>query len=75
MSMTRQTPPFIVTANGCAPPMPPQPLAVTMNGGVCLVIDIDGTRLARRVETRYLDEIAPDLASAVRRATAAKAAG
>ncbi|NDB18962.1 MAG: urocanate hydratase [Actinobacteria bacterium] len=75
MSMTRHTPPFIVTANGCGGMGGAQPLAVTMNGGVCLVIDIDGTRLARRVETRYLDEIAPDLASAVRRATAAKAAG
>ncbi len=63
-----------VTA-GCGGMGGAQPLAVTMNGGVCLVIDIDGTRLQRRVETRYLDEIATDLPAAVRRATAAKAAG
>src|SRR4249919_2014327 len=35
-----------------------QPLAVTMNGGVCLVIDVDPARLRRRVEHRYLDEVA-----------------
>ncbi|MBU6336018.1 MAG: urocanate hydratase, partial [Chloroflexi bacterium] len=49
-----------VTA-GCGGMGGAQPLAVTMNGGTCLVIDIDGTRLQRRVETRYLDEIAADL--------------
>lgn len=63
-----------VTA-GCGGMGGAQPLAVTMNDGVCLVIDIDGTRLQRRVETRYLDELAADLPAAVRRASAAKAAG
>ena len=37
-----------------------QPLAVTMNDGVALVIDVDQHMLQRRVDHRYLDEIAPD---------------
>src|SRR5215475_8102876 len=49
-----------------------QPLAVTMNGGVCLVVDVDGRRLQRRIETRYLDEIASDLDDAIEKALAAK---
>ena len=61
-----------VTA-GCGGMGGAQPLAVTMNEGVCLVIDIDGTRLRRRVETRYLDEIAVNLDDAIDRALAAKA--
>ncbi len=61
-----------VTA-GCGGMGGAQPLAVTMNEGVCLVIDIDGTRLRRRVETRYLDEIANNLDDAIDRALAAKA--
>ena len=61
-----------VTA-GCGGMGGAQPLAVTMNEGVCLVIDIDGTRLRRRVETRYLDEIANNLDDAINRALAAKA--
>ncbi len=44
-----------------------QPLAVTMNEGTCLIIDIDPTRLQRRIETRYLDEIADDLDDAIAR--------
>jgi len=50
-----------------------QPLAVTMNDGVVLVIDVDPAMLQRRVDHRYLDEIAPDYLSAVRRVTEAKA--
>ena len=50
-----------------------QPLAVTMNDGVCLCVDVDPTRLMRRVEHRYLDEWTPDLDEAVRRVLAAKA--
>ncbi|MFW2381583.1 MAG: urocanate hydratase [Acidimicrobiales bacterium] len=49
-----------------------QPLAVTMNDGVVLIIDVDPHMLQRRVDHRYLDEIAPDYASAVRRVTEAK---
>ncbi|HVT57889.1 MAG TPA: urocanate hydratase [Thermoanaerobaculia bacterium] len=49
-----------------------QPLAVTMNEGVCLVAEVDRTRIERRLATRYLDEVAPDLASGVARALAAR---
>ena len=49
-----------------------QPLAVTMNDGVALVIDVDQHMLQRRVDHRYLDEIAPDYLSAVRRVEEAK---
>ncbi|HEX4723001.1 MAG TPA: urocanate hydratase, partial [Pseudonocardiaceae bacterium] len=49
-----------------------QPLAVTMNGGVALVVECDPARARRRVETRYLDEVASDVDDAVARVTAAK---
>jgi urocanate hydratase len=44
-----------------------QPLAVTMAGGFFLGVEIDPSRVQRRLETRYLDEVAPDLDSALRR--------
>src|SRR3954463_2389124 len=49
-----------------------QPLAVTMNGGVALCIDVDAWRVGRRVETRYLDEVADSLEDAVARCTKAR---
>jgi urocanate hydratase len=49
-----------------------QPLAVTMNEGVCLLVDVDETRLRRRVEHRYLDVVATDVDDAVARCLAAK---
>jgi urocanate hydratase len=52
-----------------------QPLAVTMNGGAVLIVDVDESRLVRRVEHGYLDVVAPDLDDAVDRVLAAKAAG
>jgi urocanate hydratase len=52
-----------------------QPLAVTMNDGVALCVDVDPARIARRIETRYLDEAAGSLDEALDRALAAKAAG
>ena len=52
-----------------------QPLAVSMNGGVSLNVEVDPARIERRLETRYLDEWADDLDTAVDRALAAKAAG
>jgi urocanate hydratase len=60
-----------VTA-GCGGMGGAQPLAVTMNEGTCLMIDIDPTRLRRRVETRYLDEIADNLDDAIDRVLAYK---
>ncbi len=44
-----------------------QPLAITMNEGVALCIEVDPERVARRVETRYLDVVADDYADALRR--------
>jgi urocanate hydratase len=52
-----------------------QPLAVTMNGGVALCVEVDPERIARRLETRYLDEEADDLEDAVRRCEDAKREG
>jgi urocanate hydratase len=49
-----------------------QPLAVTMNDGVCLCIDVDPTRLQRRVDQRYLDEWTDDLDDALARVLTAK---
>ena len=50
-----------------------QPLAVTMNDGVVLCIEVDPDRVRRRVETRYLDEVADDYDDAVGRCEAAVA--
>ena len=44
-----------------------QPLAVTMNGGVALVVEVDPQRIARRIATRYLDEAADNLDDALDR--------
>ena len=52
-----------------------QPLAVTMNGGVFLGIDVDPTRIRRRLETRYLDVEARDLDHALALCDAAKSQG
>ncbi len=49
-----------------------QPLAVTMNGGVAICIDCDPSRIARRIEHRYLDVEAKDLSHALELATAAR---
>lgn len=57
---------------GCGGMGGAQPLAVTMNDGVVLIVDVDETRLARRVEHGYLDEYTADLDDAVERALAAK---
>ncbi len=48
-----------------------QPLAVTMNGGVCLVVEADPQRVQRRLETRYCDEATDSLDDAVARARSA----
>jgi len=61
-----------VTA-GCGGMGGAQPLAVTLNEGACLIVDVDPTRLERRVAHRYLDEWTDDLDDAVERASAARA--
>lgn len=62
----------ITLTGGCGGMGGAQPLAVTLNDGVCLIADVDRTRLERRVSKRYLDEIAEDLDDAIARANAAK---
>ncbi|WP_078412660.1 urocanate hydratase [Priestia abyssalis] len=52
-----------------------QPLAVTMNGGVCIGIDVDETRIDRRIETRYTDVKTDSLGEAIRLAEEAKKEG
>jgi urocanate hydratase len=52
-----------------------QPLAVTMNEGVALCVEVDPERLARRLDTGYLDERADDLADATARVEQAAAEG
>ena len=42
-----------------------QPLAVTMNGGVCLAVEVDLTRIQKRLDTRYLDEWTDSIDEAV----------
>jgi len=49
-----------------------QPLAITMNDGVALCVDVDAWRVNRRVETRYLDIVATSLEDAVAQCLAAK---
>jgi urocanate hydratase len=65
----------LTLTGGCGGMGGAQPLAVTLNDGVCLIVDVDRSRLQRRVDHRYLDEIADDLDQAVSRALAAKADG
>jgi len=60
-----------VTA-GCGGMGGAQPLAVTLNGGVCLIVDVDADRLRRRVDTRYLDTVVDSLDEAVAAAVAAR---
>jgi len=50
-----------------------QPLAVTMNEGVALCVEVDPHRIERRLETRYLDERADDLDDAIARCERARA--
>ncbi len=63
----------LTLTGGCGGMGGAQPLAVTLNEGVCLIVDVDRARLDRRVEHRYLDEVADSLDQAVDRALAAKA--
>ena len=52
-----------------------QPLAVTLNGGVAICVEVDDDRIARRLEHRYLDVRADDLDHALQLANDAKKAG
>ncbi len=45
-----------------------QPLAITMNNGVCLAAEVEAWRIQKRLETRYIDEIAVDIDAAIDKA-------
>src|SRR6185312_16073610 len=63
----------LTLTGGCGGMGGAQPLAVTLNGGACLIVDVSKERLERRVGKRYLDEVAPDLDPALARVLDAKA--
>src|SRR5580704_12881489 len=65
----------LTLTGGCGGMGGAQPLAVTMNDGVCLCVDVDPSRLQRRVDQRYLDEWTADLDGAVARVERAKREG
>lgn len=52
-----------------------QPLAVTMNQGVCLIAEVDRWRIDKRLETNYLDISFKDIDQAINESLKAKAAG
>ncbi|HEU4521064.1 MAG TPA: urocanate hydratase, partial [Thermoanaerobaculia bacterium] len=52
-----------------------QPLAATMNEATCLIAEVDRSRIQRRLDKRYLDEEAPSLEAAIRRALEARERG
>ncbi|WP_295109373.1 urocanate hydratase [uncultured Kocuria sp.] len=62
----------LTITGGCGGMGGAQPLAVTLNGGACLVVDVDETRLKRRQSKRYLDEVETDLDTALAKVMAAK---
>jgi urocanate hydratase len=62
----------LTLTGGCGGMGGAQPLAVTMNGGAVLIVDVDESRLRRRVEHGYLDEYHTDLDAAIARVVAAK---
>ncbi len=63
----------LTLTGGCGGMGGAQPLAVTLNEGAVLIVDVDASRLARRVEHGYLDEYTADYDEAVATVLAAKA--
>ncbi|MBN9612032.1 MAG: urocanate hydratase [Actinobacteria bacterium] len=62
----------ITLTGGCGGMGGAQPLAVTLNDGACLIVDVDKTRLDRRAGKRYLDEVVEDLDEALAKVQQAK---
>lgn len=52
-----------------------QPLAITMNEGVCLAADVEAWRIQKRLDTRYIDKMYTDIDEAIDESLRAKAAG
>ncbi|MEA5454886.1 urocanate hydratase [Sinomonas sp. JGH33] len=65
----------LTLTGGCGGMGGAQPLAVTLNSGAVLIVDVDETRLRRRAGKRYLDEVETDLDAALAKVVAAKAEG
>ncbi|WP_334172522.1 urocanate hydratase [Sinomonas sp.] len=65
----------LTLTGGCGGMGGAQPLAVTLNGGAVLIVDVDESRLRRRAGKRYLDEVETNLDAAVAKVVAAKAEG
>ena len=63
----------LTLTGGCGGMGGAQPLAVTMNEGTCLIVDVDESRLRRRIQDRYLDELADNLDDAIDRVLKYKA--
>ncbi|YCH06415.1 urocanate hydratase [Arthrobacter sp. alpha11c] len=63
----------LTLTGGCGGMGGAQPLAVTLNDGACLIVDVDETRLRRRAGKRYLDEVETDLDAAIAKVQKAKA--
>jgi urocanate hydratase len=57
----------LTLTGGCGGMGGAQPLAVTMNEGTCLIVDVDESRLRRRIQDRYLDELADNFDDAIER--------
>ena len=62
----------LTLTGGCGGMGGAQPLAVTMNDGAVLIVDVDTERLQRRVDHGYLDEMTDDIDVAIERALDAK---
>ena len=65
----------LTLTGGCGGMGGAQPLAVTLNGGVCLIVDVSEERLKRRQSKRYLHEVETDLDKAIERVMQAKRDG
>ncbi|MHC6177706.1 urocanate hydratase [Glutamicibacter sp. X7] len=65
----------LTLTGGCGGMGGAQPLSVTLNDGACLIVDVNESRLRRRAEKRYLDEVELDLDKALEKVLAAKAEG
>lgn len=63
----------LTITGGCGGMGGAQPLAVTLNGGACLIVDVDATRLRRRQAKRYLDDVETDIEAALEKVLNAKA--
>lgn len=62
----------ITLTGGCGGMGGAQPLAVTLNDGACLIVDVDETRLRRREGKRFLDEVCTDIDDAIAKVKLAK---